>query len=102
MSSKYKYRILDDISIEFSGYSHDDPLLVCIYDVLKSIGVTPISLVEVWKLEELKKIENSKYGKIKIVKNLWGDIIILPIGNHNLINILDKLFEKSSLFYKKL
>ena len=99
MSFKYEYRIIKDTSIEFLGYSHDDPLLVTIYNILKKINVPMISLENVWKLDELSLEETSDYGEIRIVKNEWGDIFIFTKKN-KLLEIIDNLLDKDKNFKK--
>lgn len=97
---KYEYHVIPNTSIEFIFYPHDDPLIAVIYSVLNEIDVPMLNLDLIWRYEELNKIENTKFGKIKIHKNLWGDIIIFAIENEKIIDIIDQLLQKHQLFIK--
>lgn len=100
MNFKYTYRVVENVSIEFLGYPHDDPLIIAIYSTLKEINVPMISLDKVWKLDDLTITEDSDYGKFEIIKNLWGDIFIFPKENIDIITIIDKLLTQNENFIK--
>ena len=59
-----------------------------------------ISLERVWKLDDLSLEETSDYGKIKIVKNIWGDIFIFAKEN-KVLEMLDGLFDEEKNFKRK-
>jgi len=98
MNIKYEYRVLENRSINFFGYPHDDPLIILIYNILNKIGVPMITLTKVWQFDDLEIIEDSDYGIFKIKKNLWGDISIIALENKNLIAIIDNLLMKDKNF----
>jgi len=100
MNIKYEYRVLENISIEFLGYPHDDPLIILIYNILNKIGVPMITLTNIWQFDDLAIIEDSDYGIFEIKKNLWGDIFIIALENKNLIAIIDNLLIKDKKFFK--